>query len=216
MKYIIVSSLLILFASCNKKLANLDYSTGNSDILYRGVEQYIKIGDSNSKLDTIYTDKGSITHIDSNMFVIYPDTTWSNLNLIAIESGITSNFTFRIKRIPNLIAYAQTDTIKEAVCINAKNFRKFSFLKTRLISFDHDLSMRIKSYEITQIRKNEKITFSINRPHSGPNKSNFLAKRARSGDVFIFSNVIVNLTPRSNRPDRTIKIKMKDLIYYIN
>ena len=216
MKYIIIPSLLLFFTSCNQKLTNLNYSTGNSDILYRGVEHYIKIGDSNLKIDTIFTDKGSITHIDSNLYIIYPDTTYSNLNLTTIQSGITSTFTFRIKRIPDLILYAQTDTTREAVCVNAKNFREFSFLKTRLLSFDHDLSMKIKSYDITQITKNEKLTFPIDKPHSGPNKANFLAKRARSGDVFIFSNIIVSLTPRSTRPERTMVMKMKDLIYYIN
>jgi hypothetical protein len=212
----IIFSFLILLISCSKKPFKIKYSTKNSDVLYVGVEHKIKIGNVKEKLDTIYTDKGSITHIDSNLYILFPDTTWGILNLTVVKNKKSSHTKFRVKNITGINVFAATDTLHYLRNINAINFRKFKYLGCRVENFDHYLIMNVESYELTHIGKTTTRTVKIKNTSSRPNHAKRLTRVARSGDIYIFKKIIISVAPESDRPDRKYIKKMNDLVYYIN
>ena len=212
--FICVSSLV--FTSCIKKGFDVSYSTANSDVLYVGVEHFIKFGNKENQIDTAFCNKGSLTHIDSNLYMIYPDTSSGNIKVTLVKNDKEKELDFRVKHIPGIFVYAGTDTAKYIKNINAKNFRKFKFLKTGVENFDHSLLTKVKSFELTRISNDKAQTVRVKKPSIGPNRSNYLAKKAKSGDVYIFKSIIISISPDYNKIDKTYYRKMANLVYYIN
>ena len=97
--------------------------------------------------------------------------------------GTTSEFAFRVKRVPDPVAGTGDGDITAGV------FRVQAGLIARLADFDFDCKCEIQGFTVTKIAKRADPVTVNNAGARFTDESQRLIQSARPGDIFIFSNV---------------------------
>ena len=192
------------------------YRTHNSTVLYSGVEQ--KIYFENLEDDVLFdVNGGTIDYIDSNLYIVYPDTNTSNLILKAFNDKHVEEIDFRVKPIQSLrVSVSMDTTVYGERIISAENFRTARFLMPYMLDFDHDCSFEVVRFRLTRSSKDsEKESVVI----TGNRINNFLAFHASSGDTYLFEDIEIKISTtnfyETGREIRSYYIMLPDVIYYI-
>lgn len=192
---------LLICGSCAKQELLIDYKTKNSNILYAGIGHSIHLNSNQKDTITCRVENGTIEHIDSSLYFIFPDTNTRKLQL-HIQSGKTEkHIEFRVKSIPNIQGYVNFSNLRSTSdTVSATTFQSFKYVAARVLDFDYNLKLKIKSYQITLKRKDgtvKKQQIHSNQKHI----ARFLAKVAQPGDVYLIDQIILELT--SYKGDQT-------------
>jgi hypothetical protein len=208
-RLIFISICLTILFGCSTKII-YEIETASTGILYKGVENAIHIkSDSKSTLN-LTIDNGTIEKIDTSLYYIKVDNFLATT--LTIKQGKKEKkLKFRVNRIPVPKIIPKTDygevSDNES---NANEFKTFQLLSPRL-SFPYNCRLAISSYTLTRIDSNGKReTRTPENPMRGPNPATYLAKKTKSGDIYIFSNINVVFWLQNNSVKDTIGSRKLD------
>ncbi len=206
---------LTLIACSNKRIVN-SFNTNNSDVLFAGIEQTIKLNTTtrNYKAET---NIGILKKIDENTYLIFPDTLPGKLKLTLTKGRRKEEITFRIKPIPEIKITLVADTnLQNQGIASALNFRTFKGLRTYMENFDASCTAKITSFKITRISSNGTTDSKfISSPSGAPNDATVLAKQVQSGDVILFEDILVQISS-GGIDGGGFQRKLDDKVYYIH
>jgi len=200
---------------CANKALISGFQTNNSDVLYVGIEQPIYLQTKYENI-SVTTDVGEIARVDQNKYLIYPDTLPGKLKLTISNKNKKQELYFRIKPIPDISIIIRADTnVYNSSFVSVENFQSFRFLGTTLSNFDSDCYVELIKFRMKRISNMEIMESElISTPLRGPNKANSMAKRAESGDIFVFEEILVKISSKHN-DSRFYFRKLDDCIFYV-
>jgi hypothetical protein len=116
-------------------------------------------------------------------------------NLSIVQGHKNANIKFRNKQIPTPAIGVFGDSLHDIINeTTAEKFKTFKVLIPVLIDFDYACSARVTSYTMTRITssgKSETCRWNDTNYDYIPNIVTDIAKKAESGDIYLFYNIIV-------------------------
>jgi hypothetical protein len=206
-----------IFFGCSKHSLVQGYETSHSNVLYVGVEQPIILKTKYKRLH-VSTNVGTVRFKEGNTYIIYTDTLSSKL-ILTIKKGLKKEeFEFRVKSIPNIDVSVRMDTSSSSSIISANNFHTFTCVIPIIKNFDSNCGLELLSYKMKRISNNE-LTDSelITKPQTSINTANYIAKKAKQGDIYILENLVVKISTFNDidKNKKSYHIKLDDKVIYI-
>ncbi|MEO8150413.1 MAG: hypothetical protein ABI723_22470 [Bacteroidia bacterium] len=209
----------MVLSSCGGTKIIQSFRTNQTDVLYAGVEQVIYLNTKSKKTSKVTTNIGTINHVDSNQYLIYPDTLPGKLTLTIWNGKRKEDLLFRIKEVPEIKVSVHSGTkVLNSTIVSQEDFKAFSFLVPEIKNFDLNCVIELVHYQITRIAKEGiSTTAFITKPRSGPNEANNLAKKAVAGDSYLFEEIEVQISTLNSDKNRlrSFNVRLSDVVYYV-
>ncbi len=198
---------LFVCTSCSKKLF-VNHTLGQYESLNLDVENFIKIETPNNKPFTVTTNEGKLVKLNQNDYkIIIIDSLRKHDPIkITINQGKKEKvLSFYAEKTPTPQFYFITENGEKGDQYNVPftKFRKISNLFVGLNWSQHDFSSAIKSMDIIRIdryKNSSKISSD-----GKMQRSSRIIQKAEDGDIYIFTNIIVDV--KYSNFTETIRIK---------
>jgi hypothetical protein len=179
---------------------NFTVRTNSSDVVYTGMENSLFLVGHNLKKVSVISENSTVGSYDSvandtiRRFYLIP-TDPKAKPVVKIKNGkSTTTLSFRQKRMPDPIVtfFPDSSYAVRSGDLSLKRIRKLASLTLIQYAFDYTCEMAIISYQLTEIKQGQKTESA----HSGY-LTPFL-KNAQAGDIYIFHDVVVEITGLSH------------------
>jgi hypothetical protein len=160
------------------------------------VNNRIWINTNKNKPINVSVDMGKIARIDSNYYIITIDT--GGITTLTLRQGDREKeIKFRNKRVPEPTIFIGTDSLRFTNNeVSATTFKTFKTLIPVLSNFDYECAMSVDSYKMTRITKDkarETVEYNYTTDHPYIYKLSYLTKKAESGDIYYFTDIVLSL-----------------------
>lgn len=191
MKYYFYLILIVFcFCSCSNKTTIHCYNESTKNIIYRGVVNPLNIS-SNKKIVSITSDYGIVEKgsVNEKYNII---TTQSEPLFVEVKTkNKTEKFHFRVKDIPDPILNFNRPVQNNEIKID--DFKTIKNITFYIPEISIDVSIKIRSLEIIRISKDNVIS-----KENGKVIESKLISLAEVGDIYIFSNIHVEIGNKEN------------------
>jgi hypothetical protein len=172
--------------------------SGKSNVFYIGVDNPLTLSLTGISADDVIVTVngaggGSITGSGLNYIVnVTEQTSNDQFGSVTVKHKLTEEqiglYTFRVKRFPNPIAQLTNNSFDREIF--SSDMKVQTGVMAVLQNFDFEVGCKIKSFNLIYIAKNQDPVKIFNEGGRFNSQSEQLVKSAKSGDIYIFSNVI--------------------------